>query len=59
MYGFSRKLNTASLSELEDKCMELSGTNYGHNMIGIIIGIVSDRFGEDEADRLHELYQRD
>jgi len=57
MYGFGRKLKTASLLELEDKCMELQGTTFGHNMIGIILGVVEDRFGEDEANRLSGLYQ--
>tara|TARA_R100001463_G_scaffold84788_1_gene139535 strand:+ start:587 stop:760 length:174 start_codon:yes stop_codon:yes gene_type:complete len=57
MYGFGRKLKTASLLELEEKCMELSGTTFGHNMIGIILGVVSDRFGDDEANRMYELYQ--
>jgi len=57
MYGFGNKLKTASLTELEDKCMELQGTTFGHNMIGIILGVVADRFGEDEANRLSGLYQ--
>ena len=29
-------LKTATLEQLEDECMELMGTPYGHNMIGII-----------------------
>ena len=50
-------IKTATLNELENKCAELVGTQFGHNMIGIICGVVKDRFGEEEADRLFELYQ--
>ena len=50
-------IKTATLDELENECAELVGTQYGHNMIGIICGVVEDRFGEEEADRLFETYQ--
>ena len=50
-------LKTATLNELEEQCELLQGSTYGHNMIGVIIGIVEERFGEDEADRLFHLYQ--
>ena len=50
-------IKTATLNELENKCAELVGTQFGHNMIGIICDVVEDRFGEEEADRLFELYQ--
>tara|TARA_R100000781_G_scaffold26155_2_gene19247 strand:+ start:2831 stop:3007 length:177 start_codon:yes stop_codon:yes gene_type:complete len=50
-------LKTATLEELENECMELMGTPYGHNMIGIICRTVEDRFGEEEANRLFETYQ--
>ena len=50
-------LKTATLEELEDECMSVIGTTYGHNMIGIICQTVEDRFGEKEADRLFETYQ--
>ncbi len=50
-------LKTATLEELEDECMELMGTQYGHNMIGIICRTVSERFGKEEADRLFNTYQ--
>ena len=53
-YGFSRKIKTATLEELEEKCYELIGTNYGHNMIGILLEEVSERFGEEEADRIND-----
>ena len=50
-------IKTATLDELENECAELVGTQFGHNMIGIICGVVEDRFGEEEADRLFETYQ--
>lgn len=50
-------INTATLEELEDECAELMGTQYGHNMIGIICGVVEDRFGEEQAKRLFNFYQ--
>ena len=50
-------LKTATLEQLEDECMEVMGTPYGHNMIGIICRTVSDRFGKEEADRLFNTYQ--
>lgn len=52
-YGFGRKIKTATLEELEDKCYELVGTTMEHNMIGIILGEVEKRFGEDKADKIH------
>ena len=51
-------IKTATLDELENECAELVGTQQGHNMIGIICGVVEDRFGEEEADRLFETYQQ-
>ena len=51
------KLKTATLDELEWECAKLMGTQYGHNMIGIICGVVEDRFGEKEADRIFKFYQ--
>ncbi len=50
-------LDKATLEELESECIKVMGTPYGHNMIGIICGVVKDRFGEDEADRLFDEYQ--
>jgi hypothetical protein len=50
-------INTCTLSELEDECIRVQGTNFGHNMIGIICGVAKDRFGKEEADVLYELYQ--
>ncbi len=54
-----RRINikTATLDELEEECMELMGTPYGHNMIGIICNVVEDRFGKEDAERLFNFYQ--
>ena len=54
-----RRINikTATLDELEEECMELMGTSYGHNMIGIICNVVEDRFGKEDAERLFNFYQ--
>ena len=50
-------LKTAPLDQLELECMELMGTPYGHNMIGIICQTVEDRFGKEHAERLFNTYQ--
>ena len=50
-------IKTATLNELENKCAELVGTQYGHNMIGIICNVVDERFGKEEAQRLFNTYQ--
>ena len=50
-------LRTATLEQLEDECMELMGTRYGHNMIGIICKTVEERFGKENAERLFNTYQ--
>ena len=50
-------IKEASIDELEEECIRLQGTTFGHNMIGVICGVVDERFGEDEAERLAELYQ--
>ena len=51
-------LKTATLEELENECDELMGTPYGHNMIGIICGVVEDRFGKKDAERFFDTYQQ-
>jgi len=51
-------LKTATLEQLEDECMELMGTPFGHNMIGIICRTVEDRFGKEDADRLFNTSQK-
>ena len=50
-------LKTATLEELEEECASLMGTQYGHNMIGIICNVVDERFGKEEAQRLFNFYQ--
>ena len=50
-------LKTATIEELEDECIELMGTPYGNNIIGIICNVVEERFGEDEAVRYFDSYQ--
>ena len=50
-------INTCSLDELEDECINVMGTPYGHNIIGIICSEAEKRFGKEEAERLFELYQ--
>lgn len=51
------KLETATIDEIWEECESVVGTQFGHNMIGIMCRVVKDRFGEDEADRLFEEYQ--
>ena len=50
-------INEATLDELEEECADLMGTQFGHNMIGIICNVVDERFGEKEAERLFNFYQ--
>ena len=50
-------LKECSIDEMEVECMNVMGTPYGHNMIGIICQVAKERFGEKEADRLFDLYQ--
>ena len=51
------KIENATLEELEDKCIDVIGTPFGHNIIGIICQQVEERFGKKEAERLFDLYQ--
>tara|TARA_Y100000593_G_scaffold78525_1_gene145884 strand:+ start:49 stop:225 length:177 start_codon:yes stop_codon:yes gene_type:complete len=50
-------INTATLDELEDECMSVMGTQFGHNMIGIICNVVKERFSKKDAERLFNTYQ--
>ena len=50
-------INTCTLEELESECIKVVGTNFGHNIIGIICNVTAERFGKDEADRLFDMYQ--
>ena len=51
-------IEKASLEELEQECMNVVGTPFGHNMIGIICNVVERRFNEDEAKQLFNKYQK-
>ena len=50
-------LETATIDELEEECQKVEGTNYGHNIIGIICRVTEKRFGKEEAERLFNDYQ--
>ena len=50
-------IKEATIDELEEECMRVQGTTFGHNIIGIICNVVDERFGEDEANRFFETYQ--
>ena len=50
-------IKEATLEELEDECINVMGTPYGHNIIGIICSEAEKRFGKEEAKRLFGLYQ--
>tara|TARA_Y100001963_G_scaffold152520_1_gene237500 strand:+ start:986 stop:1159 length:174 start_codon:yes stop_codon:yes gene_type:complete len=50
-------LKTATIEELENECWEVMGTQFGHNIIGIICSVVEERFGEKEAERFFTKYQ--
>ena len=50
-------IEKASIEELEEECMEVLGTPYGHNIIGLICNVVDKRFGKEEANRFFEEYQ--
>ena len=50
-------IEKASIEELEQECMEVLGTPFGHNIIGLICNTVDKRFGKEEAKRLFDKYQ--
>ena len=50
-------LETATLDEIREECESVLGTQFGHNMIGIMCGVVEDRFGKNEAEELFNDYQ--
>jgi len=50
-------LETATLDEIREECENVYGTQFGHNMIGIMCGVVEDRFGKNEAEELFNDYQ--
>tara|TARA_Y100000593_G_C4316536_1_gene341210 strand:- start:2929 stop:3102 length:174 start_codon:yes stop_codon:yes gene_type:complete len=51
-------LETCSLEEMEMECIEVQGTPYGHNIIGIICRTAKKRFGKEAADKLFNEYQK-
>jgi len=51
-------LKTATLDEIWDECESVLGTQFGHNMIGIMCNIVDERFGKEEAQELYDVYQK-
>ena len=50
-------LKPATLDEIREECESVLGTQFGHNMIGIMCGVVEDRFGKNEAEELFNDYQ--
>ena len=50
-------IQEATIDELEEECISVLGTPYGHNIIGLICNVVDERVGEEEADRFFETYQ--
>lgn len=50
-------LKTATLEEMETECESLLGSQFGHNMIGLICDEAEKRFGEREAIRIYKTYQ--
>ena len=46
-----------TLESAESEILSVLGTPYGHNMIGIMCGVVEKRFGETEAQELFNEYQ--
>ena len=50
-------LKTATLDEIRRECESVLGTQFGHNMIGIMCNVVEDRFGKNEAEELFNDYQ--
>lgn len=41
-----------TLETAEEEIYELQGSQFGHNMIGLILGEVAKKFGEDKAEEL-------
>ena len=47
-----------TLESARNECFRVYGTTYGHNMIYIILDKVEEKFGEKEADKLFEEFQK-
>ena len=41
-----------TLETAEEEIFALQGSNFGHSMIGLILGQVAKKFGEDVANQL-------
>lgn len=41
-----------TLETAEEEIYDLKGTQFGHNMIGLILGEVAKKFGEDFAEEM-------
>ena len=50
-------LKIATLDEIREEWESVLGTQFGHNMIGIMCGVVEDRFGKEQAEELFNDYQ--
>ena len=50
-------LKTCTFDEMWDECERVSGTTFGHNMIGIICNVAEKRFGKKEANSLFNTFQ--
>ena len=50
-------LKTATLDEIREECENVLGTQFGHNMIGIMCEVVDERFGKEEAQELFDEFQ--
>ena len=50
-------LETATLDEIREECENVLGTQFGHNMIGIMCNVVDKRFGKEQAKELFNDYQ--
>ena len=53
-----KEFENMSLEDAEQKIVQVLGTPYGHNIIALIIGKVEMKYGEKEADKLFNKYQK-
>jgi len=49
-----RKFNfkNMTLETAEEEIYALQGSQFGHNMIGLILSEVANKFGKDEAEKM-------
>ena len=50
-------IDKCSQDELYEEGERVVGTQYGHNMIGLICNVAEERFGKKVAEDLFETYQ--